>query len=174
MKTNLDPYLESLLKTENIKSLLEAANTFVSLLEDKTIDDKVFVKKAHLALVNLYSNGIKLPEIDLKYSKDFNRDDLFDNKYAGKINNLGIEAFYWEVFDPAYAEEDKEATQGWLNDDFSDIYKDIKIEIEKIKLGTNEAVEDGLWSLKWGFINHWGNHCINAMRALHYLWYDGK
>jgi hypothetical protein len=70
---------------------------------------------------------------------------------------------------------DKEPTQGWLVDDFADIYRDLKIELTKIeKIGTDEAVEDALWQLKWSFTNHWGQHCINALRALHYLWYDGK
>ncbi|WP_425529083.1 DUF5063 domain-containing protein [Leptospira levettii] len=35
-------------------------------------------------------------------------------------------------------------------------------------------VEDGLWNLKWSFIHHWGKHCIDALRYLHYLIYDGK
>ncbi|TGL21037.1 DUF5063 domain-containing protein, partial [Leptospira levettii] len=38
----------------------------------------------------------------------------------------------------------------------------------------NEIVEDGLWNLKWSFIHHWGKHCIDALRYLHYLIYDGK
>jgi hypothetical protein len=108
------------------------------------------------------------------------------NQNQALISTLGKDCFYWEVFDPTYTEQDngqpgqdwkikdKEPTQGWLVDDFSDIYRDLKIEFEKIKIGTDEAIEDAFWQMKWSFINHWGHHCINALRYLHYLWYDGK
>jgi len=60
-------------------------------------------------------------------------------------------------------------------DDFADIYRDLKIELIKIeKIGTDEAVEDALWQIKWSFVHHWGQHCINALRYFHYLYYDGK
>lgn len=74
--------------------------------------------------------------------------------------------------DPGWKIADKEPTQGWLIEDFSDIYRDLKIELNKIDtIATNEAVEDALWQLKWSFFNHWGNHCINAIRYLHYYCY---
>ena len=90
------------------------------------------------------------------------------------------------MFNPSYTEQegqpglgwkisDKEASQGWLVDDFFDIYRDLKIELSKIDtIATDEAIEDALWELKWGFFHHWGNHCINAMRYLHYWHFEGK
>ena len=90
------------------------------------------------------------------------------------ISSLGEDCIYWKVFDPTF-EKENEPIQGWLVDDFSDIYADLKEELFKIdEIGTNESIEDALWQLKSGFNQHWGNHCIDAMRALHYLWYDGK
>jgi chemotaxis signal transduction protein len=96
------------------------------------------------------------------------------NQNANLIANLGEACFYWEVFDPTYKDEN-EPTLGWLVDDLSDIYRDFKTEIHKIDhIASNEAIIDGLWSLKFGFTSHWGNHCINAIRALHYITYEGK
>ena len=179
---------EFLAKTST-KTFLLAARQFVGLLETKTINKEEFYSKAHNALIDLYSAGYKLEPIKLKYSSeetDFNRDEIFDNKNVGKISELGAETIYWEIFDPIYSEkdgqpnaswaiEDKEATQGWLVDDFADIYRDLKIELIKIdNIGTDKAVEDALWNLKWSFHHHWGNHCINALRYFHYLYYDGK
>jgi len=171
------------------KEFLAAANKFVDLIENKTIKKEQFLKQAHSSLIDLYAAGHKLQEIELKYSSaesDFDRDKIFDSNNVELISELGEEAFYWEIFDPTYSEQngepkigwtitDREASQGWLVDDFGDIYRDIKIELEKINCtGTNEAVEDALWQLKFGFRNHWGGHAINAMRYLHYYWYNNK
>lgn len=102
------------------------------------------------------------------------------------ISSLGKDCFYWEVFDPTYTESDgkpgkgwkitdREPSQGWLVDDVADIYADLKQELYKIdQIGTDEAIEDGLWQLKFGFTSHWGNHCVNAIRALHFIYYHGK
>lgn len=102
------------------------------------------------------------------------RERFFINNNSALISSLGQDAFYWEVFDPYVNEDDNEPTQGWLVDDFEDIYRDLKIELEIMKLGTDEAIEHALWGMKFGFVHHWGQHCISALRALHFLWYGGQ
>jgi hypothetical protein len=189
MKPQLSDDIHEFLNLDTTKQFLAAANKFVRVLEDSTFPKDEFLRHCHTALIELYSTGHKLHEIELKYSSsesDFDRDELFDNKNAGIVSELGEEAFYWEVFDPTYSEQegnpkqgwtitDREASQGWLVDDFADIYRDLKIELQKItEIGTDEAVEDALWQLKFSFRNHWGGHCINAIRYLHYYWYDNK
>ncbi|HYE22488.1 MAG TPA: DUF5063 domain-containing protein [Verrucomicrobiae bacterium] len=177
------------LERTSTETFLFAARHFVRLLETQNISNQVFYTEVHTALLDLYAAGHKLDHIELKYSSadiSFDRDAIFENKNVGQISELGEDAFYWEIFDPAYSEKqgqpnpgwtvtDREATQGWLVDDFADIYHDLKIELIKIDdIGTDEAVEDALWQLKWGFSHHWGQHCINALRYFHYLRYDGK
>jgi hypothetical protein len=72
-------------------------------------------------------------------------------------------------------ENSGELTQEWLVDDFADIYLEIKENLDKIdNIGSDAALEDAFWNFKFGFNSHWGNHCINALRALHHLKYDGK
>lgn len=189
MTTQLSNGILEFLNRDTTQEFLVAAKKFVNLLEDKTLTKEEFLKLSHSALIDIYSAGHKLQEIELKYSgaeSDFDRDEIFDNQNAGLVSDLGEEAFYWQVFDPTYAEQngkpksgwtvtDKDALQGWLVDDFGDIYRDLKIELQKIEtIGTDEAVEDALWQLKFGFRNHWGGHAINAIRYLHYYWYDNK
>lgn len=168
--------IQEFLDRGTTKEFLISARQFISLLETENISTTDFYKRAHLSLSQLYAAGHRLEEISLKYSNAItvDRDELFENKNIAKISELGKDAFYWEVFDPIY-DEDKEPTQGWLVDDFSDIYHDLKIELRKIDtIATNEAVEDALWQMKWSFLNHWGQHCISALRALHFLSYNGK
>ena len=176
-ETKLSTDIQEFLNKKATSEFLLAARRFIQLLETSGIPNDIFYKTAHLSLSQLYATGHKLEEIDLKYSSadsDFDSDKLFDGKDLGQISDLGEDAFYSEVFDPIY-DEKEEVVQGWLVDDFSDIYRDLKIELNKIDaIGTDEAVEDALWQLKWGFLNHWGQHCINAIRAFHFLVYDGK
>jgi len=181
--------IKEFLERTSTQTFLFAARQFVELLETGNIDKEIFYSKAHSTLLDLYSTGHKLDKIELNYSsedRDFDRNTIFENKNVGLISELGEEAFYLEIFDPTYSEKngqpnsgwtinDKEATQCWLVDDFADIYQDLKIELIKIdNIRTDEAVEDALWSLKFSFANHWGKHCINALRYFHHLYYDGK
>jgi hypothetical protein len=189
MASQLAEDIIQFLDLNTTRDFLIAANKFIDILEKKNITKDEFIKLSHIALIDLYATGQKLQEIKLKYSdadSDFDDKELFENKNNGLIDEFAEEAFYWEVFDPSYFElpkgpgagwtiTDKEPTQGWLVDDYGDIYKEVKTELAKIaKIGTNEAIEDAFWQLKFGFSHHWGNHCIDALRYLHYYWYNNK
>ncbi|MET0574166.1 MAG: DUF5063 domain-containing protein [Pedobacter agri] len=168
--------IQGFLDKVTTKEFLACAKQFTDLLETPDIPNEVFYKAAHSALVKLYAAGHALEEINLKYSvdADFDRNEFFQSKDRNQISELGKDSFYSEVFDPVN-EDDKEPSQGWLVDDFSDIYRDLKIELTKIEtIGTEKAVEDALWQMKWSYLNHWGQHAISALRALHFLFYEGK
>ena len=187
----LSKEISELLNKKTTTDFLNAARQFVTLLENGDLSQETFYKQSHKALSEVYRAALELETVDLIYSgpdsefKEINKDKLREQN-INLISNLGKDCLYWEVFDPTYTEEDgkpeqgwkitdKEPTQGWLVDDFADIYADLKQELIKIdQIGTDEAIEDALWQLKFGFNHHWGNHCIDAIRALHYLWYDGK
>ena len=178
MTTKLSDEIISFLERSSTELFLNSAKQFVELVEIENIANEEFYIKAHTALINLYLAGHNLEQIDLKYSNTESYFGDVDNELFKtqntRLSSLGQDSIYWEVFDPIY-EKENELTQGWLVDDFADIYRDLKIELDKIyKIGTDEAIEDALWQLKWSFIHHWGNHCIDALRALHYLNYDGK
>ena len=176
MTAQLSKDIIDFLNLDTTRNFLVAAHQFVDIVELKNINKESFVRQSHLALVDLYAAGQKLTEIELIYSNsdsNFDRDKFFDNNNQNLISELGGQAFYFESFDPTY-EKDESPSQGWLVDDFADIYRDLKIELEKLKVGSNEATEDALWQLKFSFRNHWGGHCINALRYLHYFWYDNK
>ncbi|MGB5927263.1 MAG: DUF5063 domain-containing protein [Cyclobacteriaceae bacterium] len=187
----LSAEITELLNKKSTIDFLSAARQFVTLLENGDLSQETFYKDSHKALSELYRTALNLETVELIHSGPDSEFDEIDKDELRKINknlisNLGKDCFYWEVFDPTYTEEngkpgqgwkitDREPTQGWLVDDFADIYADLKEELTKIdQIGTDESIEDALWQLKFGFNHHWGNHCINAMRAFHYLWYDGK
>ena len=69
--------------------------------------------------------------------------------------------FYWEVFDP-FAQED--AVCGDLVEDLSEIAADLQRGMREFEAGrTGNAV----WEWRFGLNSHWGNHAVDALRALH-------
>jgi len=178
MTDTLSSDIKNFLYKDSTKNFLKVAGEFIDIIEADNISKEKFYKRVFPTLIDLYSSGQKLEEIELKYSSadsDFGKtdDEFFKNKNQALISTLGFNAYYWEVYDPYVDEKENEATQGCLVDDFADIYRDLKIEFEKMKLRTDEAIEDALWQMKFSFIHHWGHHCVSALRALHFLWYGG-
>lgn len=171
--------IKVLLEGKETQVFLKAARNFTQLVENKEIDLQIFYVEIHKSLSELYYAGLSLKTVQLVHSNeeielDVNLKQRLREQNVNLIASLGKECFYWEVFDPAY-EKENEPTQAWLVDDVADIYADLKEELYKIdEIGTNRAIEDALWQLKFGFTAHWGNHCINAIRALHYIYYEGK
>jgi len=188
MKTDkLSIEIKEFLEKASTRSFLFAVRQFISLMETTPEHKKLFYYEMHSALLDLYTAGHNLETIDLKYSNadsHFEVTEISYPKNARLFSELGEDEFYSQVFDPRYSEQNGKPKRGWkINDkevmggsyltgDFTEIYGDLKRELEIIdKIGTSEAVEDALWSLKFGFKNHWGNHSIDALRYLHYLFY---
>jgi hypothetical protein len=177
INNKLSPDIKEFLERNPTKDFLRSAERFVNLLESDQIDKIEFYSLAHAALIDLYSTGFNLDSIEFKYSgiNSGSKLNKLEDKNLGKISKLGKNAFYWEVYDPYDIEFNTEPNQSSLVDDFADIYGDLKIELTKIyNIGTDEAVEHALWSLKFSFNNRWGTRCIKALNALHFLIYDGK
>ena len=170
----MDKELKVLYESDEVQRLLKTARAFTALVERTDIDLDTLIAQSRVTLTELYAAGLSFPAIPLKHSecKDVKL-ELSQSTIVGHnkhlINNVKDSGYYWEVFNPIFDKE-KEPTLGWLVDDFSDIYRDLREPLLKIDtIGTDAAIEDALWQLEFGFHSHWGNHCINALRALHYL-----
>lgn len=167
--------IKTFLYKSTTQEFLNSAQNFINLLENENLTLKEFMISCHSILLELYTCGHNFDEIELKYSDVHSRNEVkikFENRNKSIISKLNENEFYWEVFDPINPDMENEPIKGSLSDDLSDIYHDLKIELEKINTNTNEAIEDAFWQMKFSFRNHWGNHCIDALRALHYLCYE--
>jgi hypothetical protein len=77
---------------------------------------------------------------------------------------LALESFetYWEVFDPY---EEGEPVVGSLSDDLLGVYRDIRRGLALWDKDVPKAA--ALWEWRFHFDHHWGDHAIDALRALH-------
>ncbi|MBX3192596.1 MAG: DUF5063 domain-containing protein [Labilithrix sp.] len=68
---------------------------------------------------------------------------------------------YWEVFNPY---EHAKPVAGWLSDDVLDVYRDVR---SGLWFWEKNAIADAVWEWRFSFESHWGDHAIDALRALH-------
>lgn len=166
--------IQDLLKSKPVKEFIKSAEHFISLVDNPRIKGKSFYRKSYIALADLYAKAVNLPNI--KYFHHNEEEEAYtfkDNLNIKRLKaKLGKNIYYYNVFDPLNPDKD-EPTQGWLFDDFHDIYHDINENIWIIKnIKNNREVETALFYIQNQFTYHWGPHCINAIRALHALKYD--
>jgi hypothetical protein len=170
--------LQEILKNDTVQQTLKISEKYCDFMEYvrlNEISQEDFINKLHLLLSDLYQQSIRLPKIELIIEKEPKEIDL--KKQEPILGNrlteiLGKFANYSEAFDPMIIEDKENYLHGWLVDDLTDIYNDLYRIIEKIKINTDEYIQDGLWDLKFGLGTHWGHHLIDALRFIHYLQYS--
>jgi Domain of unknown function (DUF5063) len=68
---------------------------------------------------------------------------------------------YWEVSDPYEASE---PVCGSLTDDLLDVYADVR---RGLDLWDGSHQQAAIWEWRFHFDIHWGDHAVDALRALH-------
>ncbi|MCD4792721.1 MAG: DUF5063 domain-containing protein [Bacteroidales bacterium] len=165
---------EQKIATKEFQEFINSARNYCMLLEKKRkINPIQFFTDIQKQLLELYSKAISLPTFEIISNVDF--DDKLDydtldgvKKQTDKL--LGNYQFYWSIFNPIENKMDKEkAVCNDLFDDLIDIYKDIKYYLLIFDKNTIESQENAAWAMQFYFWYHWGNHAIDALRAMHYI-----
>ena len=167
--TNLK--IDKIIKADSFVKFLKSVRDFCDFIEnDKTENYVAFLRLTQIHLHSLYFVGQNLQIVDLNHNLDFD-DIMTKTKLENVLNNLAGRLnyrYYWHVFDPT-KKDDIEPVCGDLLDDLGDIYKDLKNSLLLFDEGSPAEIESAVWTFKWSFDNHWGEHCINATYALHYF-----
>ena len=108
-------------------------------------------------LMKLYMKGIALPRVE--------PDSIKEDEKPRKKQFLRIEceSAYYMMFDPFVYDE---SVTGSFYDDFYDIYFDLKDAAYEYEAG---HINNAVWNWSFGLYNHWGDHLVNALKALHAL-----
>jgi hypothetical protein len=113
---------------------------------------------ARQRLLELYAAASVLPQVEPQDDK------VARPSPAATHGRIEFDAFetYWEVFDPYV---DAERVAGSLSDDLRDVYRDLQRGLE---LWQDVAARpSAIWEWRFHFDVHWGDHAIDALRALH-------
>lgn len=140
-----------------VRAFVAAANRFCEFVETassvKNVSERLHVGRRFLA--NLVAAGAALPLVEATTDEVL----LWDGS-PPDWPGFGPHDFYWEVFDP-YVDEERVA--GSLSDDFLDIYRDLKRGLMAFDRG---QTQDAVWQWRFHFDHHWGEHAVDALRAL--------
>lgn len=167
------------------KLLLEfeqTARRYCLLIESSPTDKAAWHREVLASLASLYAAGHHLPAYDLPEdsveppdSLDVTQEDLFP--IIRQLNaNLSKQSSYRTYFDPTLFEETPDQLViGALWDDLADIYRDVKPGLKAWDTGRDEYLHHIAFDWREpNFGCHWGIHAVNAMRALHWLVFDGR
>jgi hypothetical protein len=154
-----------------IEKLLKAADAFCLFIETyESKNSKFFLRLVQEHLLVLYSQMQELSLDNFSVNSDYKPEKIDDAKLKKTqsliADRLSSGRYYWHVFNPL-DNADLEAVCGDLLDDLFDIYKDIKRSLLLFNDSSNLSKETAMWQFKFEFNNHWGEHCINALYAIH-------
>jgi len=135
------------------------AQAYVDFIENAyTLDLPDRLREARVQLLDLYKAALALPAMPEPVTVEAGPSPSTPKDWPG----FGDRDHYWEVFDP-YVNEPPVGPS--LSDDLLDVYKDLLPGL--VLRDAGHAVE-ALWEWRFRFDHHWGDHAIDALRALHY------
>jgi Domain of unknown function (DUF5063) len=164
--------VDRIIQTKEFTEFVDKARSFCDFLETHPSDNyKDFLPDTQKQLIWLYTFGQTLPEFNLPADNDIKEIDISGNGIRELLSftrHRLRDPFYWVVFDPT-DHNDTASVCGDLADDLGDIYKDIKTFLTGFDDANHEVKQNALWHLKWSFDNHWNDHCMGAIYAIHYF-----
>jgi hypothetical protein len=134
-------------EVRNYCAFVESASTF-------TLDKRL--ASARRRLLALYAAALSLPEGEVD-----NGPERPSVARPGVWVGFEDKEHYWELFDP-YVEA--EHVTGSLSDDVLDVYTDVG---EGLALWDAGRRGQAVWTWRFLFDAHWGDHAVDALRALH-------
>ncbi|MFP4023262.1 MAG: DUF5063 domain-containing protein [Thiohalospira sp.] len=166
----------SIVYSEKVTEFVAVDGEFCTFVENTYRFSKLdFLNKAHKILPLLYLKVSLLPKFDSVFDEEnekFVSEEEWDFIHSTIKKKLGYHDEYREVFDPLTHEQVEQSTAS-IADNLADIYQDIKNFISLYNIGTEEMMNDALWECQINFEEFWGQKLVNALKAIHTVYYSG-
>jgi hypothetical protein len=141
-----------------VTAFVQAANEFCAFVEGAhALNLEARLTTARSQLLALYAAATRLPEADAKMSERVAPHTPQPERWPG----FDAHDHYWEVFDPY---DLTEPVGGSLSDDVLDVYSDVRRGLWFWERGDEV---DAIWEWRFLLEAHWGDHAVDALRALH-------
>lgn len=152
---------------EKCDRFAETATEYCYLIEnhsDLTTDE--FLQRVRKLLPRLYLQAVELPYGD--FIDDCDEPEITHEAwgviFSGLHSRLGRRDDHRTVFDPILANDYPHIS--FLSDDLADIWRDLKASIEQWNSLVAANQQDAVWHWKFKFETHWGEHLVDALRAI--------
>jgi len=145
--------------TPAVDAFVDQARLFCAFVERSSgLSLRERLLEARQRLLGLYTAGSVLPVVEPPEGIDAS----WDRQRAPGWRGFETLEAYWEVFDP-YEEDAPVCTV--LSDDVLDIYFDVQRGLDL--WDRDVPCTAAIWEWRFHFDTHWGDHAIDALRALH-------
>jgi hypothetical protein len=145
--------------TRETAAFADQAHQFCDFVERaSTLPLRARLEAARTRLLDLYRAGILLPRVEPPEGFDAGPNPP---RPEGWVDFDQFEV-YWEVFDPYV---DAAPVAGSLSDDVLDVYFDVWRGLDLWKSKAPRAA--AIWEWRFHLDVHWGDHAVDALRALH-------
>lgn len=156
-----------------IEFVTVAAETCFFLEHTADLSREEFVSKGAKILALLYLKTAMLAISDRVYddmTERFVSEEAY-NDIKGQVEFLlGDKDAYLETFHPDMALSDTPIAV-FVSENLADIYQELKDFAANYQLGDTDVMNDALVGCLENFGEHWGQKCLNALRALHNIKY---
>jgi hypothetical protein len=147
------------MSTDAVDIFVREARTYCNFVENASnlsLADRL--RTARERLLSLYSAVLSLPSVEPEDTVAPQTPDVPADWPGFEDKDV-----YWEVFDP-YEHDDNQPVAGSLADDVLDVYRDIR---RGLALWDASQRRNAIWEWRFHFDAHWGDHAVDALRALH-------
>jgi hypothetical protein len=166
--------MDNLVLSKYTEDFVRVALEYCVLVEKTRPEEKqAFVESMLKVLPLLYLKISVIPPIEEFYDSDLeNRvnEELYSKLELNLSEILGEDNLYLETFHPDINLSDSPIAVK-ISEDLADIYQDIGNFIAIFKNGQKETMNDSLVQCIENFKKYWGQHLVNALRALHHIQY---
>jgi hypothetical protein len=130
------------------------------------LETEVFLGKLSDSMAGLYGIALSLPAIEpetTEYGEAPLQTHKWDELHRSLREKIGALDTYWTVFDST---ERQTPVQGSLSRDISEIYFDLKRDLQLEEIGVPNP--DVLFHWRLDFRFHWARHLLGALSAIHH------
>lgn len=166
----------SIVYSSSVTEFVTVAAEYCKFVENTyRFSKRDFLNKAHKIFPLLYLKATLLPKFQSVFDDEnekFVSEEEWDFIHESVKKKLGFHNEYREVYDPLTHEQVEQSTAS-IADNLADIYQDIKNFISLYHVGSEEIMNDALWECQVNFEEFWGQKLVNALKAVHTVFYSG-
>ena len=162
--------------SQNVTEFVTVAGEYCIFVENTArFSKKDFLDKGRKLLPLVYLKGSLLPKFESVFDDEnekFVSEEEWGFIHESVQKKLGFHDEYIEVYDPLTHEQLEQSTTS-ISDNLADIYQDLKNFITLYNIGTEEIMNDALWECQLNFEEFWGQRLLNALKAIHNIYFGG-
>lgn len=168
---------EHVVYTKNVLEFVTVAREYCAYAENAPQYSKSdFIQVGIKILPLLYLKASMLPAVEQQLDEPVDAavdEFIYTGIKDGIAGKLTAHDAYLEVFNEEMQRSEVPIV-AYISEDLADVYQDLRNFTASYRIGVEEIMNDALYGLSEQFRLYWGQKLLNALRALHSVYYSGE